>query len=189
MNMHMRKARTAEAKSVLSRLQDRILGLATVHRNLYQTENLNNLNAGTMLSEMVGQMLSVGVAPGTDIKVTRDIEDVTMYPDQAVPLSLLTAETMTNALKYVGKPADGRPWIDVRFSENGDGTATLCVANSKGPTLIEAEDADQTGLGSKLIKSFLIQLGAEMTVEDTDTHYVVTATFTVADFAPEPLDY
>ncbi|SDX45174.1 sensor histidine kinase [Litoreibacter albidus] len=189
MNMHMRKARTAEAKSVLSRLQDRILGLATVHRNLYQTENLNNLNAGTMLSEMVGQMLSVGVAPGTDIKVTRDIEDVTMYPDQAVPLSLLTAETMTNALKYVGKPADARPWIDVRFSENGDGTATLCVANSKGPTLIEAEDADQTGLGSKLIKSFLIQLGAEMTVEDTDTHYVVTATFTVADFAPEPLDY
>ncbi|SHF75963.1 Two-component sensor histidine kinase, contains HisKA and HATPase domains [Litoreibacter ascidiaceicola] len=189
MNMHMRKARSSETKAVLGRLQDRILGLATVHRNLYQTDNLNNLNAGVMLSDVVAQMLSVGVAPGTDIQINKDIEDVALYPDQAVPLSLLTSEAVTNALKYVGKPAQGRPWINIKFADNGDGTATLSVANSKGPALAGNDDVEKTGLGAKLVRSFSIQLGAEVSIQDGESDYKISATFTIADFSHEPLDY
>ncbi|SFR39643.1 sensor histidine kinase [Litoreibacter janthinus] len=189
MNMHMRKAKSSETKSVLRRLQDRILGLSAVHRNLYQTDNLNHINAGNMLSDVVGQMISVGVAPGTDIKITRDIADITLYPDQAVPLALLTSEAVTNALKYVGTPTKGRPTIDITFAKIGEAEALLRVVNSKGAILLDTDEDGQTGLGSKLIRSFSIQLGAQITIEDAETEYAVNATFKIADFSHEALDY
>ena len=48
---------------------------------------------------------------GKDLKVTTNIADVMLYPDQAVPLSLLVAEAATNAMKYIGEQAS---WCLVR---------------------------------------------------------------------------
>ncbi|MCA9049209.1 MAG: hypothetical protein KDA89_10805, partial [Planctomycetaceae bacterium] len=53
MNMQMRQMKASEAKMALKRLQSRVLSLATIHRNLYKTQNLGAVQAGELLEELV----------------------------------------------------------------------------------------------------------------------------------------
>ena len=48
MNMQIRQAKSEDARFVLRRLQDRILSLATVHKNLYQNDDLVRVNASEL---------------------------------------------------------------------------------------------------------------------------------------------
>lgn len=112
MNMQVRQVKSPEAKAVVQRLQDRVLGLAMIHRNLYRTETLSQVRAAPMLADLTDQILAVGRENQGSLRLERHLDDVTLYPDQAVPLSLLVAEAVTNALKYVGHDGagDGFAW-------------------------------------------------------------------------------
>jgi len=49
MNMQIRAARHDETKAVLSSLQDRVLSLATIHRDLYQSQNQGMVDARELI--------------------------------------------------------------------------------------------------------------------------------------------
>jgi len=119
-----------------------------------------------------------------DSQITVGVDDVALYPDQAVPLSLLVTETVTNALKYVGRPSNAAPWIELTLREETDGSVELQVANSTGPYVNE-EAQVSTGLGQQLMAAFAMQLDAEMSIEDENDAYIVKVTFNPSEFAQE----
>lgn len=184
MNMKIRIAKHEETRSMLSRLQDRILSLATIHRDLYQSQNGGLVNAGTLLSEIIEKSAEVAAYSDDALSVETDFDPVWLYPDQIVPLSLLAAEGMTNAMKYTGEANDGSGWVKVSLKQ----TETECVltmANSIGDT----SEAESTGLGTQLINAFSIQLGGQIEQEKTETSYKLTLRFTIEDFVPEGRDF
>ncbi len=186
MNMQMRKLKVPEAKHALKRLQARVLSLATVHRTLYRTENLGAVQAGPLLKDLVEQLADfAGPARKTEIETRFD--RLKLYPDQAVPVSLLTTEAITNALKYAGNEK-GRPgWIRVTLVDEGAGHACLTVENSKGPVPVMAGDAiSSSGLGTNLIRAFASQLGAAAQIEDGGQSYRLTCRFLVQGFEENP---
>ncbi len=183
-NMQLRKAQSGETRFVLRRLQDRVLGLATIHRNLYQASVLSRVNSGRLIEELMDQSLRNSEARERGVEVRTEVEDISLYPDQAVPLSLLVTETITNALKYVGRPAEGPPWIEMSLKESGEERVTLHVANSCGAPL--SEDAGvSTGLGTQLITAFAMQLDAEIDMGERDDVFAVDAVFRRSDFGEE----
>lgn len=141
MSMQMRRTTDPTTKSILSRLQDRILGLATIHRTLYQSDDMGRVNAAHLVREIVGQQ-AVGAALEGEVRVTLDLDDLELLPDQAVPLSLLTAEAVANATNNLGKPADGPAWISVVLRNRG-AEGWIEIANSVAPR----EDEAGTGAG------------------------------------------
>ena len=186
MNMKIRRASQPETIAVLKRLQERIMGLSTVHRNLYQTENLSRSNAGRLLSDLFGQLISSGAEAGSNIDYRGDFDDVILFPDQAVPLALLASELATNALKYAGAEAGGRPTIRATLSLIEPGIARLTCRNSVGGT---TETDDSTGLGAQLIRAFAAQVGGEVQITQTDDLYDVVVTFKVEEFMSDPADH
>ncbi|WP_163848642.1 histidine kinase dimerization/phosphoacceptor domain -containing protein [Pseudooceanicola aestuarii] len=171
MNMEMRKASAQETKLTLRRVQDRILGLATVHSNLYQTSRLSSLRADALLEDIVNHTLrgSVGLDDAADVHVT--LEEAVLAPDQAVPLSLLATEAATNAAKYLGQPETGKPWIRVELLRDGPRRFVFSIANSKGTRLQKDWDREESGLGSQLILAFASQLATTPEVtEDEETY-------------------
>lgn len=98
MNMQVRQVKSPEDKAAVQRLQDRLLGLASIHRS----ENLSKVQAAQVLSELTDQILTVGQGSDGAIALERQFDEVDFYPDQAGPLSLLVAEATTNALNYMG---------------------------------------------------------------------------------------
>ncbi len=146
MSMQMRRTTDMTTKSILSRLQDRILGLATIHRTLYQSDDMGRVNAAHLVREIVGQQ-AVGAALEGEVRVTLDLDDLELLPDQAVPLSLLTAEAVANATNNLGKPAEGPPWITVVLRNRG-AEGWIEIANSVGPkTPGREEEAAGAGFG------------------------------------------
>ncbi|MEM7640918.1 MAG: sensor histidine kinase [Pseudomonadota bacterium] len=190
MNMQIRSSRHPETKSVLRRLQDRVLGLATVHRNLYQANDISRADAGVLLSETFAQIVNSTVKPGDGIRIDMDFEQIILFPDQAVPLSLLMSELATNALKYGGAPDGERRWIKAGLKLLEADRAELCVSNSKRPEAARSgQESDGTGLGQKLVQAFAMQLKSTADVKETADAFSVTVTFDVEDFTQQAVDH
>lgn len=182
MNMQLRSARTPEAKFMLSSLQRRVNGLAMLHRTLYTTPDLLTIEANELLEAVITDIATMMTVPG--INIEREIDTLPLYPDQAVPLSMLLAEALTNALKYVGAEADRQPEIRVILKEQQDGRYRLSVMNSKGPVMPQPIPDVETvsGLGTKLMKAFVSQLGGEQEITEDDTTYRLDIVFERKDF-------
>ncbi|GAA6188293.1 sensor histidine kinase [Litorivita sp. NS0012-18] len=185
-SMEARKAAHEDTRAALRRVQDRVLGLATVHGNLYRTSRLASVHARTLLNEVINQTLKSALPP-SGVSVEIEIDDFALLPDQAVPLSLLVTEALTNAVKYLGKPPDGSaPMIAVRFKRTGERKVDVSIVNSIGTHLAEMPHvATSTGLGGQLIKAFAVQIGAQITTEQTDAQYRLLLALTLADETPQ----
>lgn len=185
MNMNMRTAEHPETRAVLRQLQDRILGLSTVHRNLYMAENLSRTNAGELMKELLNKVFAVGAAPGSNLHIEMDFDDVILFPDQAVPLSMLATELGTNALKHAGAAEGESPWIRVSLKQPEPGKAVFVFRNSIGPEAV-TKDAESSGLGLRLVRAVASQLSAVVETTDTNNEYKVVMSFDLEDFDPEP---
>ena len=185
MNMQIRQAKSEDASLVLRRLQERILSLATVHKNLYQNDDLVRVDASVLLRESVNQLLSVGLAPGSNVKVTQNYEPISLEADDAAPLTLLVSEAVTNALKYAADRESGGGEIEITLEHDGPEHARLCVRNTTGGQ----PEEEGTGLGSKLIHAFARQLNGQTQIEETDEDYAIVITFPIPQEAKQVYDY
>jgi len=187
MNMEIRKARSPETRFTLKRVQDRVLGLATVHSNLYHTTRLAALRADSLLDDILGQTLRSALPSEHGVNVDVKVDEVVLYPDQAVPLSLLATEAATNAIKYLGRPVDGsRPWIRVRLDRIDERNVRFSMENSRGEPLDSRDKApDGTGLGNQLISAFAMQLGSSPRIEESDESYCLSVDIPLRGFAAD----
>ncbi|MDT8855742.1 histidine kinase dimerization/phosphoacceptor domain -containing protein [Paracoccaceae bacterium Fryx2] len=180
MNIQMRKAFSPEAKLLVKGLHDRVMSLATVHRELYQTSGLTDVSADELLSTIVAQVLRMGSAPDRQIETSASFDPIRLTPDQAVPLSLILTEALTNVLKHAGKDADGRIRLSVTLRSGGEGRAILRVSNSLRDLPSNATpvpDMDSTNLGEQLLAAFATQLGGDLSFTRADGQFIVTLDF------------
>ena len=101
MNLQASRIRQPEAKAEFQSARDRIRALATLHRHLYAHGELHTINMRGFLVELCGQLFqAMGEKPGDRIKLEIDAPELQMTSDQAVPLSLIVTEAVSNAIKY-----------------------------------------------------------------------------------------
>ena len=191
MNLQMRRAYSPEAKTMLKSLQDRVMSLATIHRELYQTSGLTDVRADELLADIVRQIVNLSSGPGRRFDVTTEFADLRITPDQAVPLSLLMTEALTNALKYAGS-MDGSPaTLKVSLRRLAGEQTELAVVNSLGPQ-VEA-DLDMrdksTGLGSQLMAAFSQQISAQTVTSKTATEFSMRVLFNLRSAVDGVVDF
>ncbi len=185
MNMQMRQARSPETRIQMKSLQDRVMSLATVHRELYQTSGLTDVRADELLAQIVRQILNMASGPGRLFDVVTDFDELNLTPDQAVPLSLLLTEALTNAIKYAGLDRDSTatvPRLAISLKRQGGARAVMIVANSVAPaakTPPAHNPEEVSGLGTQLIGAFAMQLAAEVQTEVIAGLYQLTVIFDV----------
>jgi two-component sensor histidine kinase len=180
LNMQMRQARSPEARAMMRTLQDRVMSLATVHRGLYQTSGLADIRTDELLPEIVRQVLNLGTGPGRRFEVRTSFDELHLTPDQAVPLSLLLTELLTNALKYGGTEPGGMPVLEISLGRSEGGAAELRVANTVAAEGSPATDpAEGTGLGAQLADAFAHQLGGTLERRIEDGVFAVSLRFEV----------
>lgn len=186
-NMQGRMIDDPDAKRVLRSVQDRVASLAAIYRNLYQAEHLDSVDADQLLADIADKMTAAADGGIDRMNVTTDISRLTLLPDQAVPLTLLATEAITNALKYATSPAGSdKAWVRISLRKEDGGVAVLEVANSIGGP---PRDSQGTGLGSQLIEAFAMQLDTEAEIIQEPDEHVVRLRFHVErayEPAPEP---
>ncbi len=169
LNMQIRQHRTPENRAVLRRVQDRVMSLATVHQHLYKTPALSALQADTLVSEIVNRKLADASSVAPQLEVETRYGAIQLYPDQAVPLSLLVGEAVTNVFHHIGRPLDGSsPWMRLSLEQDDTHLVTLEVSNSIGTRLADTQVEFRAGLGTRLIEAFAQQLEGEVTRETVE---------------------
>jgi two-component sensor histidine kinase len=181
-SMKMRKARSPEARIALKEVQGRVMSISMVHRSLYETSTEGRVRADELLNSIIGTLLSAGLPNDIRLKSEQKYDPIILYPDQAVPLSLLASECITNSLKYIGRPAGGPPCVTVKLAKLTPELACLTIENSKGTPIIPLEQAQGTGLGRGLIGAFARQVGGTLEVHDEDDLYRIVVEFPIANF-------
>ncbi|AUM75085.1 histidine kinase dimerization/phosphoacceptor domain -containing protein [Paracoccus jeotgali] len=172
-----------DAKRVLRSVQDRVASLASIYKNLYQAEHLESVNADRLISEIINQMSRASISSDAPLRVDTSIEPLILQPDQAVPLTLLTNEAFTNALKYAGVPSgETEAWVRVTLERVDATHARLNVTNSIGHS--ERPPAHGTGLGSQLIEAFAMQLDGVPDIIEGEREYTLTLLFRIEAIVP-----
>lgn len=180
-NMQVRRARTPEAKAMMKGLQDRVLSLATVHRGLYMTTGLTDVNANELLRDIVRQLMRAVTGPDRRLTVETAIDPIQMTPDQAVPLSLLVTEATTNAIKYASADV-GNPVLSVALHRQEGNRARLEIRNTvaaAGPNPATPAQEEESGLGLQLVGAFVQQLGGTLLRENQPGFYRITVDFDI----------
>lgn len=182
-NMQVREAKSDEAKSVLRRTQDRVLSMATIHRDLYQTNETGLVDVGHLVTEVVSKTIDMS-PEAQDLTVDLQVGDVWLYPDQAVPMSLLASEAVVNALKHMppGDALAGPRWLTVRLDCDAERNCVFTAENAAQPS----GGKRRGGMGRRLIAAFATQLGAKVVVAEEADRYRVNVAFTALEFAPAP---
>ncbi|WP_139196224.1 sensor histidine kinase [Salinihabitans flavidus] len=184
-NLKFRRATSDEARRSLSEVRMRVSSIATVHQALYTNNFTGKVRADELLAEVIDATITAGSSGVGEIQVSQSYDRILLYPDQAVPFLLLASEAVTNALKYIGRPAEGPPMLSVTLSDPGGGHAEFRVFNSVGVPLLPPAQVQGSGLGRSLIAGFSKQIGGEVQTVQTDEAYDFCLTFTPAPFDPE----
>lgn len=151
------------ALQLLDESRARILSMALVHEDLYQSDNLALVDIQRYMSRLAERVAS-SLADSSRASFDLDIAPLSLTIDQAIPLGLLTNELLTNALKHA-------------FPDGATGTVRLSLRQSDGQAVFRFSDNGvglppdfQPGgrgtLGMQLIWTLAAQLHGQMQAEN-----------------------
>ncbi|MEM9970353.1 MAG: sensor histidine kinase [Pseudomonadota bacterium] len=177
MNMKARSAKTPEVTSMLEGLQQRVRGLAMLHRTFYATPEVTTVDASELTRAVVEDV--VKIQKDTAISVTTPDVELPLFPDMAVPLSMLLAEVLSNAIAHAGCLPKGRESVDVVLDAVAETKVRLSVTNTLAGRRLApvGDDEENIGIGTQLMAAFVAQLDGEALVNETPDAYSYTVTF------------
>lgn len=148
---------------LLAQSRARILSMALVHEDLYQTGNLAQVDFRNYL-ERLTQRIGQGLGADLSAHIELDLAPISLGIDQAIPLGLLVNELITNAFKHAPRP-DASLRILVRLRNEGDRVTLNVRDNGRGLPMNFAPGSTGT-LGLQLVWSLAEQLRGEMLTEN-----------------------
>ena len=148
-------------KASLKGMLGRVNAIATVHRRLFQSEDVERFDVSAFIRDMVADLM--GSAGRDDVRIELDLERVDIPAAKAAPLALVVNELLTNALRH-GFPEGrgGRIFVGVR-RENGEFRIEIA---DDGVGL--DKDTRPTGFGLTIVQLLCQQLKARHEMLDAE---------------------
>ena len=141
---------------IFKKAQSRVLSMAILHEKMYQTKNLNDINAQDHFEPLIRDLIEA-YGLNKDIELDLKISSVQFDMATLVPLSLIINELISNSLKYAFADQDSGK-ITIHLNETGTNKDYELIVgdNGKGIEPNVGKRADQ--IGTKLIATFVKQL-------------------------------
>lgn len=161
--LQTRRVRDPAVKKALGGMLERVNAVATVHRRLFQSEDVAMFDLAAFAHDLADDAL--GAADRGDVKISLDAQAVQVPAALAAPLALVINELLLNAIAHGFPPGRGgliklgvthsRRGVRIEVTDNGVGMA---VEPSSGP--------ESVGLGLTIVDLLAQQLRAEVTRSD-----------------------
>jgi two-component sensor histidine kinase len=158
--LQSRTASSKETKAQLDMASNRVLAIATVHKQLHLTGNLEEIEIDAFLRRLCESLKHTAPAQISAINVTAD--STKLRSDIASGMGMLVAELVANSFKYAYPPGDlGSVAVDFKRTSSG----WRLEVSDEGRGLPEGFDIDQSkGFGMQVVKAFVRRLDAKLTV-------------------------
>jgi len=155
--------RVGEQKSaeVLASTNARIWSMALVHEKLYQSANVAQVRIDEYVADLVNDLLGFGRTDATGIAVKIDMEKLSFDPDTAIPIAMIVAELLTNAMKHAF-PAGRQGVVHVRLRSVETDTLELMVSDNGIGMATGVVPGNTQSLGLELVAAFAGRLRGEI---------------------------
>lgn len=168
LNLHARRIRDPRAEVAFAEARSRINALATLHRRLYESESLQEIDLKWFLEDLSSELRRGGLSRGRTVELVVEAPSEVIGPDVAVPLGLLVTEAITNAYKHAFNERDGGH-ISVQVLRESPTQLLLRIRDDgTGFDPAASTSQDHTGLGRSLIEAFVRQLRGELEVRSDE---------------------
>ncbi len=169
--LQMRAIGDAAMQGKLEAMLERIDALATVHRQLYQADDVTRID----IAELAGNLADdiIGASGRTDIVLNVDLAPIQVPASFASALGLVINELVTNAVKHAYR--DGRGGrLSLSGHARGDQGVIVVADDGHG---LPADNGTGDGLGRTLISRLSRQVGAEVSWNDAAPGTKITLVF------------
>jgi two-component sensor histidine kinase len=175
LNLHARRIRDPRAEEAFAEARSRINALATLHRRLYESDSLQEIDLRWFLEDLCAELRRGGLSRGRHVELVVDSPSAVIGPELAVPLGLLVTEAITNAYKHAFKDRDTGQ-IRVEVARDTDDKIIVRIRDNGVGFDPQAENHNNAGLGRSLIEAFVRQLRGELETK-SDNGTVVEVRF------------
>ena len=143
----------------LTEIQNRILSINEIHKQLYQSTDVTNLNIKNYID-----ILSKNVAESftdKDISIQKNVEDISLNANTSFPVGLIINEFLTNSYKYA---FDNKGTINIQMKDQGKNYLLTLSDNGIGlPSDFDIEQIETFGL--RFVKLLAKQLDGVFKLE------------------------
>jgi two-component sensor histidine kinase len=169
--LQAQRASDAKVKSALQQVGDRIQAIASASDTLaIRSGDLDRIRLDEHLCELVNQ-IERGIARD-GIELECEVDAVSAGADTATSISIIVNELVTNAIKHAfNGERPGSVWVRGKAGDTFE-----LVVQDDGRGIASSRRVDRSGLGTKLVESFVRQLNARHEVVSTEegtTHRLV----------------
>jgi two-component sensor histidine kinase len=172
-------AKDASTRSLLELSAMRVMTIASVHEQLYQGQNFDEIEMGAYLVGLVDALRAglQGLAPARSVRL--EVASGTYWPPRrAQALGLILTELVTNALKY------GRGEVRIRFTaSDGRSGDRLEVQNESDPLHADAIRGSE-GVGLRIIRALLQEHRGALTHDQRADGAHFVAEFSPSEASP-----
>lgn len=157
--LQARRTPDPAVRSALRGMLERVNAVATVHRRLFQTEDVERFDVAAFVRDLVSDAL--GAAGRPEIRIELDLERVEVPAAKAAPLALLFSELLGNSIRHA-------------FPDGRAGRIHVSVKRENGQFRIEISDdgvgvgttGDRAGFGQTIVRLLCEQLRADFETTD-----------------------
>jgi PAS domain S-box-containing protein len=163
----------AGMRAILDEMAQRVRSMAMVHEKLYQSHDLAGVEFSDYARSLLNYLWRSHATAASAVRLTLDLEPVSLTVNTAVPCGLILNELVSNALKHAFR---GRNTGEVTVSlHSATGGIRLSVRDD-GTGLPAGFDWKQaTSLGLRLVQMLAGQLHADVEVSsDRGTEFTIT---------------
>jgi two-component sensor histidine kinase len=160
LSLQSRSTSSEEVRAQLDLAGNRVIAIATVHKQLHLTGSMEEVDIADFLRRLCDSLKYTAPVQIAAINVTAD--SARFRSDVASGMGLLVAELVTNSFKYAYAAGETGN-IAVDFKQASDG---WCLqVSDEGRGLPEGFDIDRSkGFGLQVVKAFVRRLDGKMTV-------------------------
>jgi len=172
----------ADAKAAFSNAIARVGAIGHVHRQLYASDNVQAVDLGRYLDNLVADLSQALGPDSTGVRLKVDVEPVIMTTDRALTIGIIVTELVLNALKHAYPEGQGG---EVRVScrkEAGD-VVVLAVADD-GAGMEAKPQPGRGGTGQRIIQMMASKLRGAL--EHDQAHRGTRIVIRIPEEAPAP---
>ncbi|HKI73911.1 MAG TPA: histidine kinase dimerization/phosphoacceptor domain -containing protein, partial [Pseudomonadales bacterium] len=154
----------AEFASLLGESQQRIKSMALIHENLYQSDNLLEIDFEDYIRMLANSLCRFYTINGVSVNLDIHVDDVGLDIETAVPVGLIINELISNSLKHAFNGRQGCGTISVSFRHVG--CRYVLRISDDGVGLPEGfEPSSSTSMGMEIVSILTQQLDGCLHIE------------------------
>jgi two-component sensor histidine kinase len=163
-------AKDEHTAQVFRESENRVHAMALVHETLYGSQNLARIDLGEYANRLAADVLSSygnRSGSGRSVRLTSDLQPVTVSIEVAVPCGLILNELISNAIKH-GYPEGRSGEITMAIAATVEGHCTIDVSDDGVGVPAGLDVNNNKSLGLRLVRALTKQLHGSFELKKND---------------------